>query len=95
VNLEPLHDRALLKRSEEATKTKSGIVIPDTAREKPQEGQVVAVGTGKRDDAGKIHPLTVKAGDQVLVGKYTGSEVTIDGQEFVVVREDEILGIVH
>lgn len=95
MHLKPLHDRVLLKRSPETSTTKSGILIPDTAKEKPQEGQVVAVGSGKRDDAGHVHPLTVKAGDRVLVGKYSGSEVTIEGEDFVVVREEEILGIIH
>ncbi|RMF74865.1 MAG: co-chaperone GroES [Acidobacteria bacterium] len=94
VKFRPLHDRVLVKRIEETETTKGGIIIPDTAKEKPQEGEVIAVGTGKRDDEGKVHKLEVKAGDRVLFGKYSGTEVKFDGDEFVVLREDEILGIV-
>jgi chaperonin GroES len=90
----PLHDRVLLKRIEETETTKGGIIIPDTAKEKPQEGEIVAVGEGKRDDSGNLHKLQVKAGDRVLFGKYSGTEVKFGGDEFVVLREDEILGIV-
>ena len=90
----PLHDRVLLKRIEETETTKGGIIIPDTAKEKPQEGEIVAVGEGKRDDSGTLHKLQVKAGDRVLFGKYSGTEVKFGGDEFVVLREDEILGIV-
>ncbi len=94
VKFRPMHDRVLIKRIEETEKTKGGIIIPDTAKEKPQEGEVIAVGTGKRDDQGKVHALEVKAGDRVLFGKYSGTEVKFDGDEFVVLREDEILGII-
>jgi chaperonin GroES len=94
VKLKPLHDRVLIKRIEGTETTKGGIIIPDAAKEKPQEGEVVAVGAGKRDDEGKIHPLEVKSGDRVLFGKYSGSEVKIEGDEFVILREDEILGII-
>jgi len=94
VKFRPLHDRVLVKRIDEMETTKGGIIIPDTAKEKPQEGEVIAVGSGKRDDEGKIHKLEVKAGDRVLFGKYSGTEVKFDGDEYVVLREDEILGIV-
>ncbi|GAB4222913.1 MAG: co-chaperone GroES [Acidobacteriota bacterium] len=94
VKFRPLHDRVLVKRIEETETTKGGIIIPDTAKEKPQEGEVIAVGSGKRDDEGKVHKLEVKAGDRVLFGKYSGTEVKFDGDEYVVLREDEILGIV-
>ena len=89
----PLGDRVLVKRVEEEEKTKGGIIIPDTAKEKPQEGEVVSVGPGARDDAGKIHPLDVKAGDRILFGKWSGTEVKLDGTEYLIVKEDEILGI--
>ena len=91
----PLHDRVVVKRLEAEQKTAGGIIIPDTAKEKPQEGEVVAVGPGKRDDEGKVHALDVKAGDKVLFGKYSGSEVKIEGEEFVILREEEILGIIQ
>ncbi len=94
MKLKPLHDRVLVKRIEGTETTKGGIIIPDTAKEKPQEGEVVAVGAGKRDDEGKVHALEVKAGDRVLFGKYSGSEVKIEGEEFVILREEEILGII-
>ncbi len=94
VKFRPLHDRVLVKRIDEMETTKGGIIIPDTAKEKPQEGEVVAVGSGKRDDEGKVHKLEVKAGDRILFGKYSGTEVKFDGDEYVVLREDEILGIV-
>ncbi len=90
----PLHDRVVLKRLEGEEKTKGGIIIPDTAKEKPQEGEVVAVGPGARDEAGKIVPLDVKAGDRVLFGKWSGTEVKIDGQELLIMKESDILGIV-
>ncbi len=95
MKLKPLHDRVLVRRIEGTEKTKGGIIIPDTAKEKPQEGEVVAVGPGKRDDEGKVHALDVKAGDKVLFGKYSGSEVKIEGEEFVILREEEILGIIQ
>jgi chaperonin GroES len=93
MKIRPLGDRILIKRIKEEEKTKGGIIIPDTAKEKPQEGKVVAVGKGKHDDNGKLIPLEVKAGDKILFGKYSGSEVKIDGEEHLIVREDDILGI--
>src|SRR5467141_452721 len=89
----PLGDRVLVKRIKEEERTKGGIVIPDTAKEKPQEGKVVAVGKGKFNDDGKLIPLEVKAGDKILFGKYSGSEVKLDGEEHVIMREEDILGI--
>lgn len=95
MKIKPLYDRVVLKRIENtAEKTKGGIIIPDTAKEKPQEGEVIAVGAGKRDETGKVHALEVKKGDRVLFGKYSGTEVKIDGEDVVIVREDEILGII-
>jgi chaperonin GroES len=95
MKIKPLYDRVVLKRIENtADKTKGGIIIPDTAKEKPQEGEVIAVGAGKRDEAGKVHALEVKKGDRVLFGKYSGTEIKIDGEDVVIVREDEILGII-
>ena len=90
----PLGDRVLVKRVEEESKTKGGIIIPDTAKEKPQEGEVVAVGPGARDDAGKIQPLDVKAGDRILFGKWSGTEVKLDGQDLLIMKESDILGVV-
>ena len=92
--LTPLHDRILVKRIEEAESVRGGIIIPDSAKEKPQEGEVIAVGKGKSNDEGKTFPLDVKAGDRVLFGKYSGSEIKLDGDEFIIMREDEILGII-
>jgi chaperonin GroES len=92
--IKPLYDRVLLKRSEPAETVKGGIIIPDTAKEKPMEALVVAVGEGKRADDGKLIPMTVKVGNKVLIGKYTGTEIKIEGEDHVIVREDEILGIV-
>ncbi len=94
MSFRPLHDRVLVRRVKEEEKTKGGIIIPDTAKEKPQEGKIVAVGTGTRGDDGKITPLDVKAGDRVLFGKWSGSEVTIDGEELIIMKESDILGIV-
>ena len=94
MNIRPLQDRVILKRVKEEEKTKGGIIIPDTAKEKPLEGRVVAVGSGRLDDNGKRVALEVKAGDRVLVGKYTGTEVKIEDVEHVIVREEEILGII-
>jgi len=91
----PLQDRILIKRIEKEDKTAGGIIIPDTAKEKPQEGEVVAVGSGKRLDDGKVMPVDVKKGDRVLFGKYSGSEIKIDGQEHLILREEEILGILE
>ncbi|MGO9389127.1 co-chaperone GroES [Rhodoblastus sp.] len=90
----PLHDRIVLRRLEGEEKTKGGIIIPDTAKEKPQEGEVVAVGPGARDEAGALVPLDVKAGDRVLFGKWSGTEVKIDGQELLIMKESDILGVV-
>ncbi|KAA0122374.1 co-chaperone GroES [Methylobacterium sp. P1-11] len=90
----PLHDRVVLRRIEGEEKTKGGIIIPDTVKEKPQEGEVVAVGPGARDEAGKINALDVKAGDRVLFGKWSGTEVKIDGQDLLIMKESDILGIV-
>jgi chaperonin GroES len=90
----PLHDRVVLRRLEGEEKTKGGIIIPDTAKEKPQEGEVVAVGPGARDEAGSLVPLDVKAGDRVLFGKWSGTEVKIDGQELLIMKESDILGVV-
>ena len=89
----PLHDRVLVERVEEATKTAGGIIIPDTAKEKPQEGKVVAVGPGTRDDAGKLVALDVKKGDRVLFGKWGGTEVTLDGKELLIMKESDIMGV--
>ncbi len=91
----PLHDRILIKRLDKEQKTAGGIIIPDSAKEKPQEGEVVAVGTGKRTDDGKVQPLEVKKGDKILFGKYSGSEIKIDGEEHLILREDEILGVLE
>jgi chaperonin GroES len=91
----PLQDRVIVKRVEEEEKTKGGIIIPDTAKEKPMEGKVIAVGKGKVLDDGKVHPLDLKAGDRVLFGKYSGTEVKIDGEEHLIMREDDILGVIE
>ncbi len=89
----PLHDRVVVKRIEEEAKTAGGIIIPDTAKEKPQQGEVVAVGPGARDEAGKVVPLDVKVGDRVLFGKWSGSEVKIDGEDLLIMKESDILGV--
>jgi len=94
MKVKPLQDRILLKRVEEKETVKGGIIIPDTAKEKPQEGTVIAVGSGKLDDSGKRIPLEVKVGDKVLFGKYSGNEIKIDDVEHVILREDDILGII-
>ncbi len=93
MNLRPLHDRVIVKRLEEEKKSAGGIINPDQAAEKPVRGEVLAVGTGKRGDDGKVIPMDVKVGDSVLFGKYSGSEVKIDGQEYVVMREDDLMGV--
>ena len=93
MNVRPLHDRVLIRRLEEKEVVKGGIIIPDTAKEKPQQGKVIAVGSGRITDEGKVLPLDVKAGDRILFGKYSGSEIKLDGEEYLIVREDEILGI--
>ncbi|MEJ2815919.1 co-chaperone GroES [Caulobacter sp. CCG-8] len=91
----PLGDRVLVKRVEEETKTKGGIIIPDTAKEKPQEGEVVAVGPGARNDKGDVVALDVKAGDRILFGKWSGTEVKVDGQDLLIMKESDVLGIVE
>jgi len=93
--LRPLGDRILVKRVKEEERTKGGIIIPDTAKEKPQEGKIVAVGKGKRDDEGKLIPIEVKAGDKILFGKYSGSEFKLEGEDLLILREDDILGIIE
>ena len=90
----PLGDRVLVKRVEEESKTKGGIIIPDTAKEKPQEGEVVSVGTGTRSDDGTVTPLDVKAGDRILFGKWSGTEVKLEGEDLIIMKESDILGIV-
>jgi chaperonin GroES len=90
----PLHDRVVVRRLESDEKTKGGIIIPDTAKEKPQEGEIVAVGSGARDESGKLIPLDVKKGDKVLFGKWSGTEVKIDGKELLIMKESDIMGIV-
>jgi chaperonin GroES len=90
----PLHDRVVVKRLEGEEKTKGGIIIPDTAKEKPQEGEIVAVGPGARDETGKLVPLDVKAGDRILFGKWSGTEVKIDGNDLLIMKESDILGVV-
>jgi chaperonin GroES len=94
VNIKPLGDRVLVQPLEEKEVKKGGIIIPDTAKEKPQEGKVVALGTGKRDDDGKLIEFTVKKGDTVLISKYGGTEVKVDGESYLIMREDDILGII-
>ena len=91
----PLHDRLLVKRIEEKETVKGGIIIPDTAKEKPQEGKVIAVGAGKVNEDGKLQPLEVKKGDRVLFSKYAGNEVDLDGEEHLIIREDDVLGILE
>lgn len=93
MSLRPLHDRVIVKRLEEEKKTAGGILIPDSAAEKPLKAKVVAVGPGRRTDDGKTHPSSIKSGDTVLIGKYTGTEVKIDGDDLVVLREDDILAV--
>jgi chaperonin GroES len=95
MNFRPLHDRILIKRIEEKETVKGGIIIPDTAKEKPQEGEVVAVGSGKKEKDGKVVPLDVKAGDRILFGKYSGAEIKMDNQEYLILREEEVLGILE
>ena len=95
MKLRPLHDRLLVERVEEAETKKGGIIIPDSAKEKPQEGTVVAVGNGKRNEKGEIVPLEVKAGDRILFGKYSGNEVNVDDREYLILREDEVLAVLQ
>ena len=94
MNFRPLHDRVLVKRIEAEEKTAGGIIIPDTAKEKPQEGEVVAAGAGAKDETGKVTPLDVKAGDRILFGKWSGTEVKLDGEDLLIMKESDILGIV-
>jgi chaperonin GroES len=91
----PLHDRVLVRRVDAEEKTAGGIIIPDTAKEKPQQGEVLAVGPGKRDETGKLVPLDVKAGDQILFGKWSGTEVKVDGEDLLIMKEDDIMGVVE
>jgi chaperonin GroES len=91
----PLHDRIVIRRIEEEEKTKGGIIIPDTAKEKPQEGEVIAVGPGARDESGKLVPLDVKTGDRVLFGKWSGTEVKIDGQDLLIMKESDVMGVIE
>ena len=94
MTFKPLHDRVLLRRVESDTKTRGGIIIPDTAKEKPQEGEVIAVGGGAKSEEGKVTPLDVKAGDRILFGKWSGTEVRVDGEDLLIMKESDILGIV-
>jgi chaperonin GroES len=93
MKVRPLHDRILIKRVAEEQKTSGGIIIPDTAKEKPQEGRVIAVGNGKVTDEGKLIPLEVAVGDRILFGKYSGSEITLDGEEHLIIREEDVLAV--
>jgi chaperonin GroES len=95
MKIRPLQDRVIVKRLEEEEKTKGGIIIPDTAKEKPQEGKVIAVGKGKMTEDGKLIPLDVKVGDKILFGKYSGTEIKIDGEEHLIMREEDILGVIE
>lgn len=94
VKIRPLQDRVLVKPAEAKEEMKGGIIIPDTAKEKPQEGEIIAVGPGKRGDDGKVHPLEVKVGNVVIYGKYAGTEIKIDGEDYLLMREDDILGVI-
>ncbi len=89
----PLHDRVVVRRVESEEKTKGGIIIPDTAKEKPQEGEIIAIGSGIRDEAGKLVPLDVKAGDRVLFGKWSGTEIKLDGEDLLIMKESDIMGV--
>ncbi|MBB5575699.1 MULTISPECIES: co-chaperone GroES [Rhizobium] len=91
----PLHDRILVRRVESEEKTKGGIIIPDTAKEKPQEGEVIAVGSGARNEAGQVQPLDVKAGDRILFGKWSGTEIKIDNEDLLIMKETDVLGIIE
>jgi chaperonin GroES len=95
MKIRPLQDRVIVQRVQEEERTKGGIIIPDTAKEKPQEGKVVAVGKGKVADDGKVTPLDVKSGDRILFGKYSGTEVKLDGEDYLIMREDDILGVLE
>jgi chaperonin GroES len=95
MKIRPLHDRVIVERLEEETKTAGGLIIPDTAKEKPQQGKIIAVGKGKKTEDGKVLPLDVKVGDKVLFGTYAGTEIKIEGKEFMMMREEDILGVVE
>ena len=95
MHFRPLHDRVVVRRLEQEEKTAGGIIIPDTAKEKPQEGEIIAVGPGARGEDGKLHPLDVKAGDRVLFGKWSGTEVKIDGEELIIMKESDIMGVLE
>ncbi|MGH9444338.1 MAG: co-chaperone GroES [Terriglobia bacterium] len=95
MTIRPLHERIVIKRIEEKEAAKGGIIIPDTAKEKPQEAEVIAVGNGKKTEEGKVIPLDVKAGDRILLGKYSGTEIKIDNEDFLILREEEVLGIIE
>ena len=95
MKIRPLQDRVIVRRLEEEEKTKGGIIIPDTAKEKPQEGKIVAVGKGKTTEEGKLFPLDVKTGDKILFGKYSGTEIKVEGEELLIMREEDILGIIE
>ena len=94
IKFRPLHDRVVVRRVESEEKTKGGIIIPDTAKEKPQEGEIVAVGSGTRDEHGKIHALDVKVGDRILFGKWSGTEVKLDGADYLIMKESDVMGII-
>ena len=95
MKVRPLHDRIIVERIDEGEQKVGGIIIPDTAKEKPQEGKVIAVGKGRVDEDGKLHKLDVKKGDRVLFGKYSGSEITVDGTEYLIMREEDVLGVIE
>lgn len=95
MSFRPLHDRILVRRVESEEKTRGGIIIPDTAKEKPQEGEVVAVGAGARNDAGQIQPLDVKAGDRILFGKWSGTEIKVNGEDLLIMKESDVLGVIE
>jgi chaperonin GroES len=95
MDIRPLHDRVVVKRIEESETMQGGLYIPDSAKEKPQQGEVVAIGNGKRDDTGKVNALDVQVGDRILFGKYSGSDIKLNGNEFLIMREDEILGVLN
>ena len=94
INFRPLHDRVVVRRVESEEKTKGGIIIPDTAKEKPQEGEIIAIGPGGRDESGKLIPIDVKAGNRVLFGKWSGTEVKIDGEDLLIMKESDIMGVI-
>lgn len=95
MDIRPLHDRIIVERLEEETKTAGGLIIPDTAKEKPQQGKIIAVGKGKKTEDGKILPLDVKVGDKILFGKYAGTEIKIEGHEYLMMREEDVLGVIE